>query len=157
MVENPAETARFRARISRVVERIANLAFQRQTIWLANQTEQLSALCDLSDVIKRNSRLGKCEYRSWSRWMTWIRDCYRWVQIGDQRMFPHHLSINSMIQMINSTLREIRLTLRCSKYVVWGGFVSGYRARTKLEFENSTCAKDFEKSQIETRRKSEKN
>ncbi len=39
----------------------------------------------------------------------------------------------------------------------WGGFVSGYRARTKLEFENSTCAKDFEKSQIETRRKSEKN
>ena len=35
--------------------------------------------------------------------------------------------------------------------------MSGYRARKKLEFENSTCAKDFEKSQIETRRKSEKN
>ncbi len=38
-----------------------------------------------------------------------------------------------------------------------GWFCVWYRARTKLEFGNSTCAKDFEKSQIETRRKSEKN
>ena len=131
-------------------QRTPNLTFQRQTIWLESQVEQLNAFCALSDLIKSNTRLERriLVEISLNRWLS----SYSSNRQPEDVFTP--LSANSMMRTINSTLWEVRLTLKWWKWVIWSGFVSSHRTREKLEFKNPTCASRFEKSSIETRRKS---